>query len=164
MSWSKSLTRLMELAVKTSIGFWSSFPTLSRVTFATLMTKPSMCFQFISRADLSTSSWFMTWSSTWPSLKGFAKHGLYKVPGKNVCSLYDAAWNIAKRLYEVEALPSDAAMDILTGLTKATNDDFTRPFKLLKDLSNQSIINIEKVQISLPLRPIKILTIRFLFV
>jgi len=24
-------------------------------------------------------------------IKGFAKHGLYKVPGENVCSLYDAA-------------------------------------------------------------------------
>jgi len=60
-------------------------------------------------------------------IKGFAKHGLYKFPG-DVRSLYDAAWNIAKRLHEVEALPSDAAMDILMGLTKATNDDFTRRF------------------------------------
>ena len=33
-------------------------------------------------------------------------------------------------------------MDILTGLIKATNDDFTRPFKILKDLSNQSIIDL----------------------
>ncbi len=70
------------------------------------------------------------------------KHGLHKVPGKNVRSLYDAAWNIVKRLYEVDALPSDAAMDILTSLTKAINDDFTRPFKLLKDLSNQTIIDL----------------------
>jgi hypothetical protein len=75
-------------------------------------------------------------------IKGFAKHGLYKAPGENVCSLYDAAWNIAKRLHEVDALPSDAAMDIPTGLTKATNDDFTCSFKLLKDHSNQSIIDI----------------------
>ena len=76
-------------------------------------------------------------------IKGFAKHGLYMVPGENVRSLYDAAWNIAKRLHEVEALPSDAAMDILVGLTKeTTNDDFTHPFKLLKDLSNQSIIDL----------------------
>jgi hypothetical protein len=41
-------------------------------------------------------------------VKGFAKHGLYKVPGENVRSLYDAAWNIAKRLHEVNDLPSDA--------------------------------------------------------
>ena len=88
-------------------------------------------------------------------IKGFAKHGLYKVPGENVRSLYDAAWNIAKRLHEVEALPSDAAMDILTGLTKATNDDFTRPFKLLKDLSNQSIINIGHLKSKTTLERIK---------
>ena len=62
--------------------------------------------------------------------------------GKNVHSLYDAAWNITKRLHEVDALPSDAATDILTGLTKATNDDFTHPCKLLKDLSNQTIIDL----------------------
>jgi hypothetical protein len=61
-------------------------------------------------------------------IKGLAKHGLHKIPGKNVRTLYKAAWNISKRLHEVDALPSDAAMDILTGLTKATNDDFTRPF------------------------------------
>jgi hypothetical protein len=88
-------------------------------------------------------------------IKGFAKHGLYKVPGKNVRSLYDAAWNIAKRLHEVDALPSDAAMDILTGLTKATNDDFTRPFKLLKDLSNQSIIDISHLKSKTTLERIK---------
>jgi hypothetical protein len=75
-------------------------------------------------------------------IKGFAKHGLHKVPGENVRSLYDAAWNISKRLHEVDALPSDAAMDIRTGLTKATNDEFTHPFKLLKDLRNQTIIDI----------------------
>ena len=56
-------------------------------------------------------------------IKGFAKHGLHKVPGKNVRSLYDAVWNISKHLYEVDSLPSDAAMDILTGLMKATDDE-----------------------------------------
>jgi hypothetical protein len=71
-------------------------------------------------------------------IKGFTKHGLLKIPGKNVHSLYNAAWNIAKRLHEIDALPSDAAMDILTRLTKATNNGFTCLFKLLKDLSNQS--------------------------
>jgi hypothetical protein len=88
-------------------------------------------------------------------IKGFAKHGLYKVPGENVRSLYDAAWNIAKRLHEVDALPSDAAMDILTGLTKATNDDFTRPFKLLKDLSNQTIIDLGHLKSKTTLERIK---------
>ena len=43
-------------------------------------------------------------------IKGFAKHGLQKVPGKNVRSLYNAAWNISKCLHEVDILPSDAAM------------------------------------------------------
>ncbi len=65
-----------------------------------------------------------------------------RAPGKNVRTLYDAAWNISKRLHEVDALPSDAAMGILTGLTKATNDDFTCHFKLMKDLSNQTIIDL----------------------
>jgi hypothetical protein len=65
-------------------------------------------------------------------IRGFANNGLHKVPGKNICTLYNAAWNISECLHEVDALPSDAAMDILTGLTKATNDDFTCPFKLLK--------------------------------
>jgi hypothetical protein len=69
--------------------------------------------------------------------------------------LYDAAWNIAKHLHEVEALPSNAAMDILTGLTKATNDDFIPPFKLLKDLSNQSIINIGHLKSKTTLECIK---------
>jgi hypothetical protein len=45
-------------------------------------------------------------------IKGFAKHGLHMVPGKNVCSLYDAAWNISKCLHEVHPLPSDAVTDI----------------------------------------------------
>jgi hypothetical protein len=58
------------------------------------------------------------------------------MPGKNVCTLYNAAWNIAKRLHKVNALLSDASTDILTGLTKARNDDFTYPVKLIKDLSN----------------------------
>jgi hypothetical protein len=88
-------------------------------------------------------------------IKGFAKHGLHKVPGENVRSLYDAAWNISKRLHEVDALPSDAAMDILTGLTKATNDDFTRPFKLLKDLSNQTIIDLGNLKSKTTLERIK---------
>jgi hypothetical protein len=88
-------------------------------------------------------------------IKGFAKHGLLKIPGENVRSLYNAAWNIAKRLHEVDALPSDAAMDILTGLTKATNDDFTCPFKLLKDLSNQSIINLGHLKTKTTLERIK---------
>jgi hypothetical protein len=88
-------------------------------------------------------------------IKGFAKHGLHKVPGKNVCTLYDAAWNISKRLHEVDALPSDAAMDILTGLTKATTDDFTRPFKLLKDLSNQTIIDLVHLKSKTTLKRIK---------
>jgi hypothetical protein len=65
-------------------------------------------------------------------IKGFAKHGLPNFPGENIHTLFNAAWNISKRLHEVDALPSDAAMDILTGLTKATNDDFTCPFMLLK--------------------------------
>jgi hypothetical protein len=69
--------------------------------------------------------------------------------------LYDAAWNISKRLHEVDALPSDAAMDILTGLTKATNDDFTRPFKLLKDLSNQTIIDLGNLKSKTTLERIK---------
>ena len=64
-------------------------------------------------------------------IKGFVKHDLYKVTGDNVHSLYDAAWNISKHLHEVDSLPSDAAMDILTGLIKVTTDNFTRPFKLL---------------------------------
>ena len=88
-------------------------------------------------------------------IKGFAKHGLLKIPGKNVCSLYNAAWNIAKRLHEVDALPSDTAMEILTGLTKATNNDFTRPLKLLKDLSNQSIINLGHLKTKTALERIK---------
>ena len=46
-------------------------------------------------------------------------------------------------------------MDILTGLTKATNDDFTCPFKLLKDLSNQSIINLGHLKTKTTLERIK---------
>jgi hypothetical protein len=34
---------------------------------------------------------------TW--IKGFARHGLYKMPGKNIHTLYDPAWNIAKCLH-----------------------------------------------------------------
>ena len=68
------------------------------------------------------------------------------MPGKNVHTLYNTAWNIAKRLHEVNALPSNASTDILANLTKASNDDFTRPFKLLKDLSNQTIINLGKLK------------------
>ena len=90
-------------------------------------------------------------------IKGFAKHGLHKVPGENVRSLYDAVWNISKHLHEVDALPSDAAMDILTGLTKATNDDFTRPFKLLKDLRNQTIIDLGQLKSKTTLERIKTL-------
>jgi len=63
--------------------------------------------------------------------------------------------NIAKRLHEVEALPSESVIDILTGLTKATNDNFTRPFKLLKDLSNQSITNIGHLKSKTTLERIK---------
>ena len=88
-------------------------------------------------------------------IKGFAKHGLHKVPGENVRSLYDAAWNISKRLHEVDALPSDAAIDILTGLTKATNDDFTHPFKLLKDISNQTIIDLSHLKSKTTIERIK---------
>jgi hypothetical protein len=73
-------------------------------------------------------------------IKEFARHGLHKIPGENVRTLYNAAWNISKPLHDFDTLPSDAAMDILTGLTKATNDEFTHPFKLLKDLSNQTIL------------------------
>ncbi len=73
-------------------------------------------------------------------IKEFARHSLHKIPGKNVRTLYNAAWNISKPLHDFDTLPSDAAMNVLTGLTKATNDDFTRPFKLLKDLSNQTIL------------------------
>ena len=46
-------------------------------------------------------------------------------------------------------------MDILTGLTKATNDDFTHPFKLLKDLSNQSIIDLGYLKTKTTLERIK---------
>jgi hypothetical protein len=46
-------------------------------------------------------------------------------------------------------------MDILTGLTKATNDDFTRPFKLLKDLSNQTIIDLGNLKSKTTLERIK---------
>ena len=88
-------------------------------------------------------------------MKGFAKHGLYKVPGENVRSLYDAAWNISKRLHEVDALPSDAAMDILMGLMKAANDNFTHPFKLHKDLSNQTIIDLGNLKSKTTLECIK---------
>ncbi len=46
-------------------------------------------------------------------------------------------------------------MDFLTGLTKATNDDFTRPFKLLKDLSNQTIIDFGHLKSKTTLKRIK---------
>ncbi len=46
-------------------------------------------------------------------------------------------------------------MDILTGLTKSTNDDFTHPFKLLKDLSNQSIIILGHLKTKMTLKRIK---------
>ncbi len=46
-------------------------------------------------------------------------------------------------------------MDILTGLTKATNDDFTRPLKLLKDLSNQTIIDLGHLKTKTTLKQIK---------
>jgi hypothetical protein len=88
-------------------------------------------------------------------IKGFARHGLHKIPGKNVRTLYNAAWNISKRLHKVDALPSDATMDILTGLTKATNDNFTHPFKLLKDLSNQTIIDLGHLKMKTTLERIK---------
>jgi hypothetical protein len=46
-------------------------------------------------------------------------------------------------------------MDILTGLTKTTNDDFPRPFKLLKDLSNQTIIDLGHLKSKTTLKRIK---------
>ncbi len=46
-------------------------------------------------------------------------------------------------------------MDILMGLTKATNDNFTRPFKLLKDVSNQTIIDLGHLKSKMTLERIK---------
>ncbi len=46
-------------------------------------------------------------------------------------------------------------MDILTGLTKATNNNFTRPFKLLKDLSNQTMIDLGNLKFKTTLERIK---------
>ena len=40
-------------------------------------------------------------------------------------------------------------------MTKASNDDFTRPFKLLKDLSNQTIIDLGKLKTKTTLEHIK---------
>ena len=45
-------------------------------------------------------------------------------------------------LHKIDALSLDATIDILTGLTKATNNDFTHPLKLLKDLCNKTIIDL----------------------
>ena len=75
-------------------------------------------------------------------IKRFAKNGLYKVKGKNVLVFSSAASIIAKRLNEVNALPSDADGDILDGLSKASHDEFAKTFANLKNLTNQTLISV----------------------
>ncbi len=53
-----------------------------------------------------------------------------------------AVCKISMHLHKIDALSLDATIDILTGLTKATNNDFTHPLKLLKDLCNKTIIDL----------------------
>ncbi len=61
-------------------------------------------------------------------IKNFGRKGLLKVEGENVRSIYNAGKCIITRLHEVNALPGDADVDILHGLTLATNKTFTAPF------------------------------------
>ncbi len=75
-------------------------------------------------------------------IKRFAKNGLYKVKGENVLVFSSAASIIAKRLNEVNALPSDADSDILDGLSKASHDEFAKTFANLKNLTNQTLISV----------------------
>ena len=54
-------------------------------------------------------------------IKNFRHNGLLKVKGENVLVFAAAAKIICQRLSEVNSLPSDAASDILEGLTKASH-------------------------------------------
>ena len=74
-------------------------------------------------------------------IKNFRHNGLLKVKGENVLVLAAAAKNICQRLSEVNSLPSDAATDILEGLTKASHGDFSKTFSHLLTLSHQSILS-----------------------
>ena len=75
-------------------------------------------------------------------IKNFGRKGLLKVEGENVRSIYNAGECIITRLHEVNALPGDADVDILHGLTLATNKTFTAPFLTLEALHNQTIISL----------------------
>ena len=77
---------------------------------------------------------------TW--IKRFGKNGLQKVKGENVLVFSSAASIIAKRLDEVNALPSDADTDILAGLCKASHEGFSNTFANLKNLTNQTLISV----------------------
>jgi hypothetical protein len=79
-------------------------------------------------------------------IKICTKQGLCKIPGKNVCTFYDAAFNICKRLHEVGSLLNNAATDILECLTKATNKNFIGKFFILQKVSNKSTLDIGGVK------------------
>ena len=74
-------------------------------------------------------------------IKNFRHNGLLKVKGENVLVFTAAAKNICQRLSEVNSLPSDAATDILEGLTKASHGEFSKTFAHLLTLSHQSILS-----------------------
>ena len=69
--------------------------------------------------------------------KIFARDGVAKYPNENVALLFQHI-NAAKELLaEVPALPNDATLLVLTGLTKCSVTKFVGPLKL--------IINTERV-------------------
>jgi hypothetical protein len=74
-------------------------------------------------------------------IKGFTKHGLYKMPGQVST--------------QGRYTPFRCVQDILTGLTNASNDGLTHPFKLLRDFRNQTIIDLGKLKTKTTLERIK---------
>ena len=74
--------------------------------------------------------------------KNFRHNGLQKVKGENALVFGSTAKNIAKRLNEVNALPSDAATDILEGLVKTSHQEFSNTFAHYRTLANQSLLTV----------------------
>ena len=69
-----------------------------------------------------------------------------EVYGENVLVFSNTARNICKRLAKVNALPSDAATDILEGLVKALHQKFSNTFAHFRTLANQSLLSVSSLK------------------
>lgn len=74
-------------------------------------------------------------------IKRFGKTGLVAFEGENVNMAAIEIVSIARRLDQLNELPSDASKEVLKGLQKVThNHDFKKSFEMIFNLENQTCI------------------------